>query len=176
MNSTRETVILEQPIELRDLEPFIETVFASGSRLMFYPKGRSMEPFLHDRREKIVLVRPAEKGDYRKGDIIFYKRENGSFILHRIVGERRDGFVLCGDAQTVREFGIRPDQVIARVEGFYRGRRLIDCRKNLRYRFLASLWVFLLPVRRGLLILRHPIRKAGSFLRRHFSSKRKPLH
>ena len=70
------------------------------------------------------------------------------------------------DAQSALEYGIRPDMILARVEGIYRGRRLIDCRRNRRYRFLSALWMACRPFRRWLCALRHPSRTGRSLLRR----------
>ena len=55
-------------------------------------------------------------------------------------------FILVGDNQREVEGPLRPSQVIGRLVAFVRDGKEISVRQPF-YRFLSSLWLFLLPVR-----------------------------
>ena len=82
-----------------------------------------MLPLLRNHMDTVFLRKPERK--LRRGDVLFYRRSNGAFVLHRVIGVRKDGFVLRGDNQTEKEYGIRSEQVLAmltavrRKEGKY---------------------------------------------------------
>ena len=54
--------------------------------------------------------------------MVLYRRQNGAYVLHRIAAIGADGtYMMCGDAQTVLEPGIRREQLLAVVTDFARG-------------------------------------------------------
>ena len=67
--------------------------------------GGSMGPYLASGRDAVILA-PMEGIHPRVGDICLYRRDNGAYILHRIVGRRGDTYTFAGDAQTEREYVI----------------------------------------------------------------------
>lgn len=111
-------------------------VLESGGQFTLFPRGTSMLPLIVEGRDSVSLVRSEV---YSCGDIAFYQRTDGSFILHRIVGEKDGAFVMCGDNQLQREYGITPQQVIGRVESITRKGRTIS-RRKLSYRLYCTLW------------------------------------
>jgi hypothetical protein len=42
----------------------------------------------------------------KKYDVIFYRRENGQYVLHRIIKIKKDGYVCRGDNQTAKEYPV----------------------------------------------------------------------
>lgn len=58
--------------------------------------GSSMEPRLH--RGDLVAVSPSAR--YRVGDVIAYRTAEGTTVLHRIVGQAGERFVVRGDANS----------------------------------------------------------------------------
>ncbi|MCR4614580.1 MAG: S24/S26 family peptidase [Clostridiales bacterium] len=102
----------------------LETLENDG-RVSFVSTGNSMYPTIRDRKDTIYLAKPDRP--LRKFDIIFYRRDDGKFVLHRIVGKNKDGYILCGDNQIVKEYGIRPDQVIALLKEFEKDGKRINC-------------------------------------------------
>lgn len=98
-------------VRLEQMLPIIEEKISSGGEVSIPVTGISMYPTLKQGRDYAVLSKAPEH--LKKGDIPFYRRENGSFVLHRIVGENEDGYILCGDNQTEKEYGIKHSQVIA---------------------------------------------------------------
>ena len=73
--------------------------------------GNSMSPFLIGGRDTVYLSRVERP--LGRGDAVLYQRDNGAYIFHRIYRVTEKGFTMVGDAQTVLEHGIRPDQIIA---------------------------------------------------------------
>ena len=104
---------MNKEIELRELYPLIKEQLDSGCTASFAVHGTSMLPLLRDRKDRVRIKRPDETP--RKYDIIFYRRDNGDFILHRIVGAAPEGFICRGDNQIDDEFPVKRDSVIGIV-------------------------------------------------------------
>lgn len=126
----QETFSLAEHIDL------IREVLDSGGQFTLFPRGTSMLPLIVQGRDSVSLVR-AET--YSRGDIAFYRRGDGSFILHRIVGEKDGAFVMCGDNQLAREYGIAPAQIIGKAEYVTRKGKAMTPRSP-AYRVYCTLW------------------------------------
>ena len=125
----------QELFRLEDYADTIREVLDSGGEFTLFPRGTSMLPLIVQGRDSVTL----EKAPAAVGDIAFYQREDGSFILHRIIARSDGGFVMCGDNQTVPEPGIQPGQIIARVKYLTRkGRRLPP--ESFGYRIYRLLW------------------------------------
>ena len=105
-------------VELNELYPLIKEVLDSGGTFRFYPRGTSMEPLLHAGRDSIVLDKV---GDIAAGDVLFYRRKNGQFVLHRLIEIRGGTYTMCGDNQLGLEYGIKREQILAKMVGYYTG-------------------------------------------------------
>jgi len=97
--------------------------------------GTSMLPMLRDRKDTAVFVEPTFP--LRKYDVILYRRKDGSFVLHRIVGKDQFGYILCGDNQYFYEHGIKDNQVIAELSAYIKDGKRVECTsfKNRFYSF-----------------------------------------
>ena len=104
-------------IEIEALYPLIEEVIASGGEFRLYPKGTSMLPLIRQGIDSVVLV---SAQDVAENDIVFYKRDNGQFVLHRLVKTKGEEYVMCGDIQNELEYGIRKEQILAKVAYCYK--------------------------------------------------------
>ncbi len=104
-------------VDINELYPLIKEVIESGGEFKFYPRGISMEPLLHQGDDAVAL---GAKVDISVGDVVFYIRDDGTFVLHRIVGEHRGTYTMCGDNQRALEHGIKPSQIFAKMVGFYK--------------------------------------------------------
>lgn len=133
------------PIELEKLVPLMEEVFSGGGEFQFVSAGVSMLPLLRDRRDVVILSAPPPK--LKKYDIPLCRRTDGSFVLHRVIGMNKDGYVLCGDNQTVPEYGISHGQVVALLRGFIRDGKRIEC-ADWRCRVYGVVHTSLRPARR----------------------------
>ena len=99
----------------------------------------------------------------KKYDIPLYQRDDGKYVLHRIVGAG-PLYTCMGDNQFRPELGLRPEQMIGVVTAFYRGEREIPV-TALSYRLYCRFWHRSRP-------LRHFWRRGMSWLRRHLKRGR----
>lgn len=153
-------------VSLSELLPLIEEVFAAGGSFPLPVTGTSNLPTLKGGRDEVSLARV--EGPLKKGDLPLYRRDNGQFVLHRIVSVDPDGsFVCCGDHQWVPEPGIRPAQIVGVVVSLRRKGRSFSADAKL-YRLWVRLWVRLLKRRRLLIRLWH----APGALKRRLLNKR----
>lgn len=104
---------MNEKLNLAELEPLIREIMEKGGEFKLKTNGVSMRPLLGDGTDSVFLVSPKRELDV--GDIAFYKRESGQFVLHRVVGKRRDGYVMRGDNQIEGEYRVPHKSVIAEV-------------------------------------------------------------
>lgn len=110
-------------VSLDELFPLIEEQIKNGGSIVFHPRGISMLPLIRQGIDRVELSRPS--APLKKYDIPFYRREDGSFILHRIVNKHSDGtYTMCGDNQIILEHGVTNEQIIGVVTGVYKGEKL----------------------------------------------------
>ena len=105
------------------LEPIIREKISMDAEVTIWPKGTSMLPMIRQGIDQVVLKKP--QGRLKKYDVIFYKRDSGQFVLHRIVKVRKNDYVLCGDNQIEYEYGITDDMVIAVMSAFIHDSEII---------------------------------------------------
>lgn len=137
----------KQKINLIEIYPIIKEKIDNGGTVQLPITGRSMRPLLVWGRDTVEIVKCENP---KKGDIIFYLRDNGQFVLHRIVGTDEKGYVLCGDNQWVKEYGIKDHNIIAVVSSITRKGKMFDV-TNVLYRIYSSLWMALIPARKPIL-------------------------
>jgi hypothetical protein len=111
-----------------------------------------MSPFLRHLRDSVILTSAAGLTPQRGDIVLIRRRKSDSYVLHRVIILKPDGFIMNGDAQTWTEF-VPFEQVIAVVCAIERKGRLISCENRL-YRFLSGLWISLRPIRRLLFKIR----------------------
>lgn len=134
-------------IRLEQIFPIMEEKLKAGGEVTFGPHGQSMLPLVREGKDLVTL---SAKEKAKVGDVVFYRRPDGNFVLHRIVGEENGDFVLCGDNQTLLEKGVSKDWIIAVMTSVTRGGKEVLC-KSFGYRFYARV---LLPLWKGKLLLR----------------------
>ena len=126
-------------IHLEDTIGVIEEILAGGGEFRMYPRGRSMRPLIVEKRDSVVLIQKP-LADIRRHDMVFYRRRNGQFVLHRLMRIEKDGtYTMCGDAQTALEKGICGDQIIGCVSVLYRKERPVT-ERSFGYRLYVFLW------------------------------------
>ena len=132
--------IKKQTFKLSEYDGMIREVLNKDGHFRMYPRGTSMLPLIRQEIDSVVLVKA--DGDIKVGEIAFYLRDDGHYVLHRIVGKKTDAHVfytMCGDNQLKREEGIRRDQIIGVVECVYRKDRKVGNR-NVGYRLYVLFW------------------------------------
>lgn len=143
-------------MRLEFLMPLIQESLAAGKTVRFSPRGISMLPMLRQGIDSVVLSPLPEK--LSKYDLPLYQRDDGHYILHRIVSAG-ETYTCIGDNQFVLEHGVRHDQMIALVTAFTRGGREIAV-TDPGYRLYCRFWHYSRT-------LRHFWRRGKGWLRRH---------
>ena len=133
-------------VSFEELYPLILEKIEGGYEFSFHAFGRSMLPFIHNGTD-LVTLGPVV-GPIEKNDVVFYRRDNGKFILHRVIRVRKNSFDLCGDNQYCVEKGIRKDQILAKLVRLERDGKEIDTKSA-----KATLFCALLPARRFMIHL-----------------------
>ena len=121
---------------LEFLMPVFRERLASGQSIRFSPQGTSMLPMIRQGIDSVVIS--PVNGKLKKYDIPLYQRENGQYVLHRIV-EVGETYTCIGDNQFVAERGLRHEQMIAVVTAFDRGGRVHQT-DELCYQIYCRLW------------------------------------
>lgn len=118
-------------------------VLEDGRSVKFTVVGNSMYPIFRSNKDK-VTVKKADK--IKKRDVILYRRDDGSYVLHRVVGKGEMGYKLCGDNQLIVEYPVREENVIAVMTSFERKGREVDANR-LWYRVYSYVWCLFIPFR-----------------------------
>ena len=141
---------------LEILMPLIKECLADGRSVWIYPNGVSMRPMIRQGVDRVLLSPISDK--LKKYDLPFYQRDDGQFVLHRIVrvGET---YSCVGDNQVDIEHGVRQDQMIALVTSFTRGKRKFSA-NSFTYKIYCRYCHYFRP-------LRHLWRRGIGWLRRH---------
>ncbi len=105
-------------ITLEQILPVIEDVLSRDGEITFTPNGNSMWPLLHSGRDTVTLI--SVKEPLKKYDLPLYKNSKGHFILHRVIGKNKDGYIMRGDNLLYKEYGITDEQIIGKVVRFNR--------------------------------------------------------
>lgn len=125
--------------------PVLRELLAQGQSVSLTVTGESMSPFLRHGRDQIRLA--AVTAPPQRGDMVFFRRRNGQYIMHRVLRRMPDGnYAIIGDGQQQVESPIAPEQIFAVVPQV--------CRKGIWlgpesfwWRFFAGPWLTLLPLR-----------------------------
>lgn len=142
-------------ITLNEIYPTIKETLESGGTVELPITGTSMFPLLKAGRDTVIIKKSDE---YSVGDIIFYRRNDGHFVLHRIVGTDESGFILCGDNQTDLEKGITEQNIIAKAIELHRNGKNIDVNDK-KYKKRVKLWIKALPHRHYPLVIMRKLSK-----------------
>ena len=131
---------MSNSIHIAEYDSVIREVLESGGEFRRYPHGTSMRPLLRQGIDSVVLEKM--KRAPKKNDILFYQRQDGSYILHRVWEVTDTGLTLVGDNQRMLEYGVTEEQIIGYVTRIYRGEKEINC-DGLWYRMYLWLWQFM---------------------------------
>ena len=143
---------INKSVSLQDLFPIIKQKINEDQSFTFRACGVSMLPYIRNGKDLVTLGKIKEP--LKKNDIVFYRRANGQFVLHRIV-QIRDGRTidLCGDHQFRIEKGVLPEQMIAKLIRLERDGREVSLSGG-----MSKIWCFFLPVRRLSLRILFPVK------------------
>lgn len=106
--------------------------------------GTSMEPLLHENSTLVVIVK--NFSNLKKGDIVLFQRECGSFVLHRITKIKGDCFFIRGDNCNYYDKVTR-SQIKGFVVQIYRDGKFFDVNKSVRYKLYKHKVLILFAVK-----------------------------
>ena len=138
---------------LADAIDVIQEVLNGGGEFRLYPKGVSMLPLIRQERDSVVLRKRTDpnKAPVQKHEIAFYRRDNGQFVLHRVMKAETDGsYTMCGDNQLYLEKGVRADQIIGYVTHMYKKEKLVRF-TSVFYRIYLLFWCWM-PFRHAIML------------------------
>ena len=132
-------------VRLNEIYGVMKEMLESGGTVNFNPKGTSMLPTIHNDGDRVVIKKAVDP--LKKYDLPLYIRDDGQFVLHRVVGVNADGtYNMCGDNQWAVEKGIRHDQLAGIVTEIHRGKRTFSADNKL-YCAYVRIWVGIMPLR-----------------------------
>ena len=119
--------------------------------LVYTNVGSSMMPLLRQNRDLMVIQNKV--GRCARYDAVLYKRESGQYVLHRILKVREKDYVICGDNQWKREYGITDEQILGVLTAVVRDGKMIPVTER-GYQRYVHLWCDFYYIRAGIFWLR----------------------
>lgn len=131
----------------REYVAILKGLVDEGREVNMHVLGSSMAPFVVHERDVIYFKKPEKK--LCKGDIAFFQRKNGHYVVHRIYKVKGNQYYFVGDNQTVIEGPIDEGQIFAEVIRVKRKGKMIGP-GDFWWEFFARVWIRIIPVRRFL--------------------------
>ena len=121
-----------------------EQALAERGSFVAPASGVSMQPLIRPGRDLVEITRKGA-ARCRKHDVVLYRRGE-RYVLHRVVQVRDHDYVIAGDHQTVKEYGVTDADIVGVLSAVIRdGKRLSVTDRA--YRRYVRLWCGLYPVR-----------------------------
>lgn len=143
--------------------PFVSEIIEQGQSIRITVTGNSMFPFLRDGLDSVEFSQ-ATYTSLSKGDIVLIRREDGTYVMHRILQRDKERFFMIGDAQERIEGPLYPDQLVAVVSSVWRKNKQIYC-SSFIWRFLSQIWLFIIPYRKLIFKVSHYVPR---FIKKQF--------
>lgn len=133
---------------------FIAERLAVGQKVRYLKfRGVSMMPMLRQGKDSVELS-PLPL-TLKKYDLPVYRRQDGQYVMHRIVDVKEDHYVCLGDNTLAFEH-IYPEQMIGVVSAFLRGDRRVEVDDPV-YQMYCRLWRLTHPVRKLVFWIKHGV-------------------
>lgn len=133
-----------------------EEQLAKTGKLIYTNKGDSMMPLIKQDRD-LLIIEPVH-GRLKKYDVPLYKRDNGQYVLHRILKVREQDYVICGDNRWSKEYGITDKHIIGVLTAVVRDGKEISVNDR-KYKLYVHLWCDLFPVRAFVVHVIHKLKR-----------------
>ena len=143
-------------IDTKEYVSVLKEQVEEGREAVMRIAGNSMYPFLAHERDYIAFQAPDR--ELRKGDMVFFQRMDGTYVMHRICKCTPEGYYLIGDAQTQMEGPVKREQIFARITKVQRKEKWLT-NGNLLWEFFEKIWIRIIPWRRKLIRLYGIFRK-----------------
>lgn len=133
------------------LIPEVAEFIRQGRTVTLTARGNSMNPFIVDRRDRVVLS-PCTDAQLQPGAVVLALTDDHRYVLHRIVCRRGDELTLLGDGNLRQTERTDTGRVIGLLTAVIRKGRTYptDGAAWLRY---SRWWRRLTPARRWLLAI-----------------------
>ena len=125
--------------------PVLCELLAQGKEVSLTITGNSMAPFMAHGRDEIMISPP--DGCWKKGDMGFFRRINGQYVMHRVcrVDDAGNCFFV-GDAQQSIEGPVRPEQIFGKITKVKRKGKWIGP-GDFWWEFFEHVWINIIPLR-----------------------------
>lgn len=135
----------KKTINTREYVGLLKQLVEEGETVSMRIVGSSMSPFLIHDRDLITFKAPERK--LKKGDMVFFQRESGQYVMHRIYAVKPDGYYMVGDAQTEIEGPIRREQIFAVIIKVRRKDKWMEP-GDFWWNFFERVWINIIPFRK----------------------------
>ncbi len=143
----------------------IERQLAEAGFYVSTTVGVSMRPMLRNRHDR-VIIRPLGEKRLQKYDLPLYRRPDGKYVLHRIIGVEDGYYVIRGDNTYIKE-KVPDSWIIGVMSEFYRGDRHVMA-DDKGYRRYAAFWQGIYPLRKPF----HTLHMLGARVKRKIFPKK----
>lgn len=123
----------------------LKLLVEAGDTVSMRIVGSSMSPFLIHNRDIIFFKAPDRK--LRRGDMVFFQRDSGQYVMHRIYAVKPEGYYIIGDAQTEIEGPVRPEQIFALIIKVKRKDKWLEP-GDFWWDFFEKIWSRSIPLRK----------------------------
>ena len=131
-------------VDTQEYVSILKELVEEGNQVSLLISGSSMAPFLIHHRDAVYFKKTDRA--LKEGDIVFYRRANGQYVMHRIRRIRQDGYYLIGDAQTQTEGPLKREQIFGLITAVKRKDKLIRP-GDFWWEFFARVWLRIIPLR-----------------------------
>ena len=131
-------------VDIHTYLPVLIDIIKSGKEVSVTVTGSSMAPFLAHLRDSIIVSPPPEQ--FHRGDMVFFQRKDGAYVMHRIHHIRDGKLYIVGDNQTQIEGPIDPEQVFGIVRKVIRKGKILQ-EGDFWWNFFEKVWIRIVPLR-----------------------------
>ena len=142
--------MIEKVVDTRDYVSVLREIAEEGKMVSLRISGSSMAPFLAHDRDYIYFTKPDR--ELRRGDMVFYQRPGGRYVMQRIWKKKKEGYYIVGDAQTEIEGPVQREQIFALIKKVKRKNKIRQP-GSFWWEFFEHVWIRVIPLRRPLTAL-----------------------
>lgn len=135
----------KRSVNIHEYLPVLIDILKTGKDVNMLVTGSSMAPFLCHQRDTIIISKP--NNIFFKGQLVFYQRENGQYVMHRIHHIKNDEFYMIGDNQTEIEGPLKKEQIFGVVNKVIRKGKVLK-KGDFWWEFFEHVWIRMIPLRK----------------------------
>lgn len=131
--------------------------------LVYTNVGTSMRPLIRQGKDVMIIKSFDNCCKLKKMDVPLYKRENGQYVLHRIIKVNKEGYVIRGDNTYSNEYGVTDSQILGVLSGVIRNGKEISV-NSLGYKVYSYFWLYTYYIRKVVVWVKRKNRLSKSTL------------